>query len=763
MFQQRFRSKRLLRGYHGDWIPETRFRRWFLPTNLPSYAPMQQKGKHDSQSTSALDSPVPPVASLFLREVERRLDVIVFRCCFAHSAYHSRSLIVHGKVKVNGIAVTDPNKLLEEGDLITVEPESVPMLNPHVAKRVEQDRKLRSPKSQDAAELTEQQATPENTEQASEENVAESSDAPKEESSQSETSATDLSAELKHPKQKQNQADALPQGVLPFHLPPFAAPFLFIPPYLDVSFRTCSAIYLRHPTLTTHLMRSRSTEQGQNQPRAQRVYHSDIPTPYPAGGEMYGLAWEFYVRNAPRVRGDERRTKVEGRYGRFGFLSARAWERDRLRVATRRGWGSKRLKEQELNGGYTAACTPMSSRARLLAKCYVVYKVNDKAAEYKHAYRSPTPILDVQWYIYPAESDDGEVHWCFAVSSRDIPLRLINAYTGEVKITYAIIDHTEKHIAAMALAFSKDGARLYGGLTNAVAIYPLAYAGVNRHVALELGSELSETHEGNCGIVSTLATGWAPRAFDEENCGVPLEILAVGTFSGFIGIYVSDPHWLASATETRKGTFVTPPRHGAEQTVSGASMFLTGWHVSEGSGISQVTWHPKHREILVVAPRRADCLLVYDTSYFYGSGHLSDDAAISTQSRSLIARLKRPAGSTHQRFWLDMDSEGEFLAAGDEKGMIRIWAWESILTRTSSDCHIPPVLEWQAHQDAVGSVQFNQKDLHTLMSVSGARHWDSVDHTYDTSESDTGSEDIPIAKKPFCTDNSATFWRWSVS
>ncbi|WFD41577.1 hypothetical protein MPSI1_000208 [Malassezia psittaci] len=392
-----------------------------------------------------------------------------------------------------------------------------------------------------------------------------------------------------------------------------------------------------------------------------------------------------------------------------------------------------------------------------------VYRVNDKAAEFRHAYRSPTPILDVQWYGYPAESEDEEVHWCFAVSSRDIPLRLINALTGEVKITYAIIDHTEKHVAAMALAFSRDGGRLYGGLTNAVAIYPLACAGVNRHVALELGRELSEAHEGNCGIVSTLATGWAPRAFDEENGGVPLEILAVGTFLGFVGLYVSDAHWLTSATETRKGTFVTPPRHGAEQTVCGARTFLTGWHVCEGSGISQVAWHPKHREILVVAPRRADHLLVYDTSYFYGSGQLSEHATVHTQSRSLIARLKRSTGSNHQRFWFDIDNEGNFLAAGDEKGIIRIWAWDSILTRTSSVCPIPPLLEWQAHQDAVGSIQFSPKDLHTLMSVSGARHWDPVDHTYETSESDTDSEDIPIAKKPFSIDSSAVFWRWSTS
>lgn len=354
MYQQRWRSKRLLRGYHGDWIPETRFRRWFLPTHLPSYAP-HPSARRGKQQGSALDDPVPPVASLFLREVERRLDVVVFRCCFAHSAYHSRSLIVHGKVHVNGQAVTDPNTLLDEGDLISVEPESVPMLNKHVAKRVQQDRESRAPKAPDAPPASE--AAPESSSEQAPQEAAPQESAPDAQAADAEAPAPEAppanaeappanaetpAAAADAPAQAPKAEDTLPPGVLPFNLPPFAAPFLFIPPYLDVSFRTCSAIYLRHPTLTSHLVRNRDQAPGSKQPRAQRVYQSDIPTPYPAGGEMYGLAWEFYVRNAPRVRGDERRTKVEGRYGRKGFASARAWERDRRRVAIRRGWGRKR-------------------------------------------------------------------------------------------------------------------------------------------------------------------------------------------------------------------------------------------------------------------------------------------------------------------------------------------------------------------------------------------------------------------------------------
>ena len=96
-------------------------------------------------------------------------------------------------------------------------------------------------------------------------------------------------------KSQHSAQNDLPAGVLPFHLPPFAAPFLFVPPYLDVSFRTCSAIYLRHPTLSTSIIRSRNNNRDSKRPSTEVVYHTDIPSPYPAGGDMFGLAWELYL------------------------------------------------------------------------------------------------------------------------------------------------------------------------------------------------------------------------------------------------------------------------------------------------------------------------------------------------------------------------------------------------------------------------------------------------------------------------------------
>lgn len=68
----------------------------------------------------------------------------------------------------------------------------------------------------------------------------------------------------------------------PFHLPDYAAPFIFIPAYLEVSFPTCSTIYIRHPTA--------------------KPGYSEIPTPYDADGEVVRLAWEWYAKVRPRMR-----------------------------------------------------------------------------------------------------------------------------------------------------------------------------------------------------------------------------------------------------------------------------------------------------------------------------------------------------------------------------------------------------------------------------------------------------------------------------
>lgn len=120
LFQQRWTSKALVRGYHGDHINEKIFKRWYLPNTLPDVRPRQtvwgddtnqlnrfarrqaQADKEKKRLEEEELKGMAPVGSLMFMELERRIDIFIFRCCFAHSVYEARRLVVHGYVLLNG-------------------------------------------------------------------------------------------------------------------------------------------------------------------------------------------------------------------------------------------------------------------------------------------------------------------------------------------------------------------------------------------------------------------------------------------------------------------------------------------------------------------------------------------------------------------------------------------------------------------------------------------------------------------------------------
>lgn len=117
LFQQRWKAKAAVRAYHGDYIPEKIFKRWYIPDNLPNIRPKKvvkgddkesleefagRKQREDEYETDEAVYDMAPVGSLMFAEVERRIDTIVFRSCFAHSIYEARRLVVHGYVMLNG-------------------------------------------------------------------------------------------------------------------------------------------------------------------------------------------------------------------------------------------------------------------------------------------------------------------------------------------------------------------------------------------------------------------------------------------------------------------------------------------------------------------------------------------------------------------------------------------------------------------------------------------------------------------------------------
>ena len=273
LFQQRWIAKRLIRAYHGDFINEKTFKRWYLPTTLPDVRPrrgltevyttelnkwaklpqaVDKDAKSRRQEIDGEDQEeLPPVGSLMFSEVERRIDVVIFRACLAHSVYDARRMVIHGQVLLNGKKVRpvgnlcvcaqlklykhqNANTRLAPGDMVSVDPKVISFLQPKTPS-------VDKPSEEQAAE--------------------EVKDEPP------------VSTSRSVPKDK---------SLTPFDLPAYASPFIFIPAYLEVSFPTCSVIYVRHPTA--------------------RPGYSEIPTPYDADGEVVRLAWEWYSKVRPRNR-----------------------------------------------------------------------------------------------------------------------------------------------------------------------------------------------------------------------------------------------------------------------------------------------------------------------------------------------------------------------------------------------------------------------------------------------------------------------------
>jgi len=71
--------------------------------NLEEYA--RRKVREKELEDEIEQKGLAPVGSLMFSEVERRIDTFVFRCCFAHSIYEARRMVLHGDVKLNGVKV----------------------------------------------------------------------------------------------------------------------------------------------------------------------------------------------------------------------------------------------------------------------------------------------------------------------------------------------------------------------------------------------------------------------------------------------------------------------------------------------------------------------------------------------------------------------------------------------------------------------------------------------------------------------------------
>ncbi|CAK7228630.1 hypothetical protein SCUCBS95973_006943 [Sporothrix curviconia] len=155
-FQQKWRAKSMLRGYHGEHIKERQWERMFSrrlqsvvnmnPKYMARYDGSEQasgRGRgleedpiivknqnpklrfHPDNGTNRDSNMITPYMQMTFAPMERRLDIAVYRALFASSARQARQFVVHGAVTVNGKKMIYPGYLLNPGDMFQVDVDHV--------------------------------------------------------------------------------------------------------------------------------------------------------------------------------------------------------------------------------------------------------------------------------------------------------------------------------------------------------------------------------------------------------------------------------------------------------------------------------------------------------------------------------------------------------------------------------------------------------------------------------------------------------------
>ncbi|TPX69305.1 hypothetical protein SpCBS45565_g02562 [Spizellomyces sp. 'palustris'] len=220
-------------------------------------------------------------------------------------------------------------------------------------------------------------------------------------------------------------------------------------------------------------------------------------------------------------------------------------------------------------------------------------------------------IYDFCWYPFMTSADPSTC--CFLTSVRDHPVHLWDAYTGQLRCSYAAHDHLDEVQAPTALAFNLDGTKLYCGFNNLIQIFETQRPGKDSERRPTTPTKRSR--EGQKGLISSIA-------FNPDRSGM----YAAGSFSKNVGLY-----------DERNDELLHLMKLG------------------DGGGITQVQFSMDGC-YLFTASRKSDEIQCWDIR----------------NTGEIIARYQRK-GDTNQRINFDLDPSGRYLSTGDQDGHILIY------------------------------------------------------------------------------------------
>jgi WD40 repeat protein len=147
------------------------------------------------------------------------------------------------------------------------------------------------------------------------------------------------------------------------------------------------------------------------------------------------------------------------------------------------------------------------------------------------------------------------------------------------------------------------------------------------------------------------------------------------------------------------------------------------------AGVSQLAFSPFQPHVLLASFRQHEVIYAWDIR---GNA----DAPIAIYDYSSPGRRL-----TNQRMRFDVSWQGNYLATGDQRGLMHIFDLNDTPSNSDglseSDVIVRPRRSLPAHKDAVGSVSFNNT-YPVIMSACGSRHFPEDD---DSSDDDDDEEE----------------------
>ncbi|XP_072972349.1 uncharacterized protein [Typha angustifolia] len=222
------------------------------------------------------------------------------------------------------------------------------------------------------------------------------------------------------------------------------------------------------------------------------------------------------------------------------------------------------------------------------------------------------PVYDFCWYPYMSVSDPTTC--VFASTTRDHPIHLWDAVTGQLRCTYRAYDAMDEITAALSVSFNSSGTKLFAGYNKSIRIFDVHRPGRD----FEQYS-LLKGNDGPSGIVSSIS-------FSPTHCGM----LAVGSYSQTTAVY---------AEANMEPLYVL---HG------------------QAGGVTQVLFS-KDGTCLYTGGRKDPYILCWDIR----------------NTVDIVYKLYRSSENTNQRIAFDVEPYGRHLATGGQDGLVHVYDLQS--------------------------------------------------------------------------------------